>query len=197
MKRNTKELILSTALAVIARDGNASVNAIIQEAGLSKGVFFHHFRSKQELLLELLDIDFNNRLKRVKTFAKTLPDRPGRMLKAYILAWEEDVAWLGRERLNVVNVLNEPLLRERLAEQERHAFDMLWDPGLNEATVRLILNACIGGWAHNLLTDDSQEAIVRQRKTLAAEMFRIIDQAADQTEERERLDGTVKPTNAI
>lgn len=36
MERNTKELILTTAEAVLERDGLASVNTIIAEAGLSK-----------------------------------------------------------------------------------------------------------------------------------------------------------------
>lgn len=179
MKRNTKELILSTAIAVIARDGLASVNAVIQESGLSKGVFFHHFNSKQDLLVELADRDFNDRIERVKKHAKTLPDTPGRMLKAYVMVWVDDVNLTGREQLNGLSVLNEPLLRERLAEQRKHLFDMLWDPGLSETVVRIILNACIGGWAQNLVGDDSREDIVRSRKEMAAGMLHIIDHAVE------------------
>lgn len=186
MKRNTRELIISTAIRVMARDGSASVNAIIQESGLSKGVFFHHFRSRQDLLLELADRDFADKVERVKEFAKTLPDLPGRMLKASVMVWVDDVAMTGREQLNMLSACNEPLLRERLREQEKHLLDMLWDPAVPEVTVRVILNASIGGWARNLLVDESPEEIVRERTEIAQEMFRIIDNAITLTKERAR-----------
>ncbi len=36
------------------------INSICIEAGLTKGAFYHHFSSKQQLLLELLDNWINN-----------------------------------------------------------------------------------------------------------------------------------------
>lgn len=178
MKRNTRELILSTAIKVIARDGLASVNAIIQESGLSKGVFFHHFRSRQDLLVELAELDFKGRIERIKERAKTLSDQPGRMLKAYVMVWVDDVCLTGSEQLNALSAFNEPAIRQCLSEQSRHLFDMLWDPSLPEATVRVILNACIGGWAQNLLADEDRETTVAARREMAGEMFRIIEAAA-------------------
>lgn len=52
----TKKHILTTAEACFAQDGYdaTSVAHICQEAGVSKGAFYHHFDSKQSVFLALL-----------------------------------------------------------------------------------------------------------------------------------------------
>lgn len=49
--------ILSATEVCIKKNGinNLDVNEICKEAGFSKGAFYHHFKSKQHLLLELLN----------------------------------------------------------------------------------------------------------------------------------------------
>lgn len=183
MRRNTKELILNSAIAVIARDGLASINAIVKHAGLSKSVFFHHFPSKQDVLLKLAERDFVNRIERIKACAKTLPATPGRMLKAYVTVWVDDVALTGQEQMNALCALNEPLLRAHLAERHKHLLDMLWDPMIPEMTIRIIVDACIGGWAQNLFVGLSKETITASRKKRAEAMMQIIDASARQVAE--------------
>lgn len=52
-----REAILEGAFRVAAREtlGGLSMRAVAQEAGVSKGLVFFHFRSKESLLLALLD----------------------------------------------------------------------------------------------------------------------------------------------
>lgn len=52
----TREHLLDAALALFVRQGYeaTSVAEICDEAGLSKGAFYHHFASKQALFVELL-----------------------------------------------------------------------------------------------------------------------------------------------
>ncbi len=52
----TRARLLEAALKCFAKDGYnaASVDAICAEAGVSKGAFYHHFPSKQDLFLALL-----------------------------------------------------------------------------------------------------------------------------------------------
>lgn len=180
MRRDTRELLINSAVTVLARDGVASIHAIIQEAGVSKSLFFHYFRSKQELLLAIVDRDFENRTKRLKATAKSLPNTPGRMLKAYVMVWVEDILLTGREEWNSLNVWLVPPLRERLAEQDRRLLDMLWDPGVPEMTVLLIVNACTGGWARGLVEDQSRSEIIESRKVLAEAMIKMIEDAVEE-----------------
>lgn len=53
----TKERILSEAEALIFEHGlsGTSVDQIIERAGVTKGAFFHHFKSKGELARELVE----------------------------------------------------------------------------------------------------------------------------------------------
>lgn len=48
---------MDSAIKLFSNNGynKASVDEICGEAGISKGAFYHHFRSKQELFLALLD----------------------------------------------------------------------------------------------------------------------------------------------
>jgi AcrR family transcriptional regulator len=52
----TRQNLIAAALGLFAQDGYdaTSVAQICQAAGVSKGAFYHHFSTKQELFLELL-----------------------------------------------------------------------------------------------------------------------------------------------
>lgn len=53
----TRTKIMESAIKLFSTNGfnKASVDDICEEAGISKGAFYHHFKSKQELFLALLD----------------------------------------------------------------------------------------------------------------------------------------------
>jgi AcrR family transcriptional regulator len=55
--QETREMIFDAAAKLFASRGygQTSVDAVIAEAGLSKGAFYHHFESKEGLLAALLD----------------------------------------------------------------------------------------------------------------------------------------------
>jgi len=54
---SAREKIIKVAMRLFAEKGysDASVNTIVREAGVSKGAFFHYWKSKEDLLRELLD----------------------------------------------------------------------------------------------------------------------------------------------
>ncbi len=56
-KYTTREKIVKVAMRLFAEKGysDASLNAIVREAGVSKGAFFHYWRSKEDLLKDMLD----------------------------------------------------------------------------------------------------------------------------------------------
>ena len=75
----TRTKIIEAAIKLFSNSGynKASVDDICAEAGISKGAFYHHFKSKQELFLALLDgwleaIDNSIEASKDKTAPETL-----------------------------------------------------------------------------------------------------------------------------
>ena len=75
----TRTKIMEAAIKLFSNSGynKASVDDICAEAGISKGAFYHHFKSKQELFLALLDgwleaIDNSIEASKDKTAPETL-----------------------------------------------------------------------------------------------------------------------------
>lgn len=56
-KPDTRERILQAAFTVLSREGyeNTSVKDIAEEAGVAQGLVHYHFKSKQQLVLAVLD----------------------------------------------------------------------------------------------------------------------------------------------
>jgi AcrR family transcriptional regulator len=56
IRQNTRELIVETALRVFAENGfeTTTVEQVTNEAGISKGLVYNYFSSKEELLKEIL-----------------------------------------------------------------------------------------------------------------------------------------------
>lgn len=82
----TKTKILEAALRLFSTRGYnaASVDDICREAGISKGAFYHHFKSKQALFLALLDgwlKTFDTAIKASKD--RTVPETFMLMTEAY------------------------------------------------------------------------------------------------------------------
>ncbi|MFO7321249.1 MAG: TetR/AcrR family transcriptional regulator [Chloroflexota bacterium] len=87
--RQTRENILKAAATIIARSGIGAftIEAVAQEAGVTKGGVLHHFPSREALLNGLIDhvIEaFNIRLQ--KELSTEPAGQPGRWLRAYIRA---------------------------------------------------------------------------------------------------------------
>lgn len=53
----TKDRILKTTLKLFVERGFAevSINDLIKEVGIAKGGFYHHFKSKDELIYEMME----------------------------------------------------------------------------------------------------------------------------------------------
>src|SRR2546422_4324449 len=62
-KARTRERLLEAAGRVFARDGfvAASIDAVAEEAGLTKGAVYSNFASKEDLFLALIDVHLNER----------------------------------------------------------------------------------------------------------------------------------------
>ncbi len=80
----THNHLLQAAATCFGRHGyeQSSVALICQEAGVSKGAFYHHFGSKQDLFIELIDgwlAALDAQIRFIDTEASSVPDALRRM----------------------------------------------------------------------------------------------------------------------
>lgn len=70
--KDTKKFILQQSLQLFLIHGyrGVSMNMIVEETGLSKGAFYHHFKSKEEVFLNVFEEYY---LKRVLDFYNGMP----------------------------------------------------------------------------------------------------------------------------
>jgi AcrR family transcriptional regulator len=82
-KKERKYQIMEAALSVFVRRGytNTRMDDIVKESGLSKGAIYHHYESKKDLFLSLIDHwethsfpDFYSKNGRSRTATNTLRD---------------------------------------------------------------------------------------------------------------------------
>jgi AcrR family transcriptional regulator len=87
----TRTKIMEAAVKLFSKRGynKASVDEICEEAGISKGAFYHHFKSKQALFLALLDgwLQFvDNAIEATKD--KTVPETFMQITQAFPFVFE-------------------------------------------------------------------------------------------------------------
>jgi TetR/AcrR family transcriptional regulator, cholesterol catabolism regulator len=72
----TRKALIASAVALFEHRGYAatSVQSIVDDAGLTKGAFYHHFDSKDDLLLEVHDEFIDHQLERARdVLARDIP----------------------------------------------------------------------------------------------------------------------------
>jgi AcrR family transcriptional regulator len=109
----TRALLLDAAGGVFAKRGyhGATLDEIARSAQLSKGAVYHHFESKEELFLALLERSLEDRLQDIAH--ATGPDAAGEELLANV---ERDSRWAPLLFEFVALAGRDPALRERFRE---------------------------------------------------------------------------------
>ncbi len=135
-------VIIDAAYAVIARSGrfDPPVRAILAEAGLSNPAFYRHFRSKDELLLVLLDEGRRQLVQYLDHQIEAAPD-PDERVEAWVrgvLAQSTDESAARRTRPFVTQV--ERLQQRFPAEQEASEQQLL-------DQLRAVLGSARNRWA--------------------------------------------------
>jgi TetR/AcrR family transcriptional repressor of nem operon len=90
----TKERLLDAAQRLVLQHGfgSTTVDAVLEEAGASKGAFFHHFPTKADLGRALVERYANadaEMLEMLMTRADATSDDPAEQLVAFLAAFEE------------------------------------------------------------------------------------------------------------
>ena len=175
--------ILEAAEAVIRRDGikRLSVDTVVAEAGISKGGFFYHFKTKDELLAALLQSVTEEMTVEVTALVEADPEPRGRILRSIIrAAFDFDADPARRDRfvtltLAVLTVsIESPTL---LAEVRRGNDEQLTasaSDGLSLAHALLLNTAVEGFWiGQSLGSTTVPEPLRRQLRDLLVALTRV------------------------
>src|SRR5262245_39795857 len=129
----TRALLIETAGALFASRGydRTSVDAIIRQAGVSKGAFYHHFASKEQLLDAVTDFIVEDALHQIEEAvsdrARGATARLNRFLNAS-LVWRLAHFGLWREvSVVLLRDVNAPMLRKLQAQTVSRSAPLLAD----------------------------------------------------------------------
>lgn len=124
----TKESIKNTALQLFLTKGySVGINEIIEKSGTSKGAFYHHFKSKEELFLQTVDKFFFGYLDELDFFETpelTLREKVISLAKkAYVPFKNIKQLIPANEDLNYLNIIAEYPNHENLKNKCISHFD--------------------------------------------------------------------------
>jgi AcrR family transcriptional regulator len=168
---NAKERILDAAERLLLQRGpnQLSVEALISEAGLSKGGFFHHFATKDALLLALLERLIERGMRQIEEIAAKDPEPRGARLRAQIaLAFDMKGKDVDTSRALVLAFIeasgSSPALAQRSRAMNDTTFARDIDEGIPAGRAMLIQFALDGFWLGEALGSVSLTAA--QKKVL-------------------------------
>lgn len=124
----TRRRLLDVAAEVLFESGYTatSLDRIADAAGFSKGAVYSNFSGKEELVLEVLDERFRNRLDDLAAGLDAAAEDPGARFDAFLGWWESmllDEGW-GAVIFEFVGATRDnPDLQKRLAERETMVID--------------------------------------------------------------------------
>lgn len=129
-REDARRLLLEAAAALIAERGYraTSVNSVISRAGLSKGTFYWHFQSKDDLLFALLDERIDKPIRELIEVLRHAPaeeDMAPRASRLFLSLTERDPETLMLEHEYRGFALREPGLRKHYLKRRAELRDAL------------------------------------------------------------------------
>jgi AcrR family transcriptional regulator len=151
--------LLDSALAVLRQRGvnGLTLDAVAQEAGVSKGGLLHHFSSKETLvgaLLQAMMAEFERSVDAALAAEAQDPGAPvtGRLLRAYVRAsFGDQPLFPALGALLAVSVLQNPDLLALVQADAQNWQARLAADGVAPARAHLIRQAADGAWFDELI----------------------------------------------
>ena len=116
-----KEKIILSAESLFGKQGyeSTSVNAIIEYAQVSKGAFYHHFKTKEDLILAI--IDFEHQKNQVVPNQTSSIETPEEKFKDEISRWFNGISDTKHLLSWMVPLMAHPVLKKKFEEMEPEA----------------------------------------------------------------------------
>ena len=178
VRPSCREMLLDAAEAVVVRDGGArmTLDAVAEEAGVSKGGLLYHFPSKDELIQALVARHMDRVQQRRVEAQRQFPDGDPTKLKAEVqaaLTRSETDMRVGSALLAVV--ANDPKLLGPIIEFHRERFGRL--AGEKFADRALILLAADGLFFLDMLQLSPFSAA--EREALSERLLRMAHEVTE------------------
>jgi len=152
----TRQQILRAAAGAVRREGpSVSLDAIAREAKVSKGGLMHHFPTREQLLLALMESLYGTFEADVAAGVPEDDTGPGRLARSYIrvsFAGIEPSDDASDSHLLLAQLLGLPAMRRHLEEADTRWHTALVKDGLNPRIARLIIAATDGAALTDVLT---------------------------------------------
>lgn len=152
--------IIEAAERVLLRDGVGafSIDAVVAEARISKGGFFYHFKTKNDLIVAIIESLHEQLQSDVQALAARDPEQRGKLLRALIRAAsliEGDKSQRSRMRA-LVRVLiaasiDDPTILSRVAKLNSRALEGAQKDGVPVSQALLVQLAMDGLWLGDAL----------------------------------------------
>lgn len=128
-REETRQRLLDASLSVFARHGyeRATVDEIVREAGFSKGAFYVHFESKEDLFWAMLEeriAAHQEALRQAIDPSASVAENERRILEAIFSLGRQDSAWAAMFMEFAAHAGRNEKVRQRLAAmyQRWHSF---------------------------------------------------------------------------
>lgn len=172
IRENKKSLILETALTLFAENGyhTTSISSIAKKAGISKGLLYNYFESKEELLIEILEAGIN---KLVDSFD---PDKDGELTEPefrFFIEMTFETLKQNRDYWHLYFSLSfQPTVSHLIKKKFRHLADVMLQimerfyhkkGHKNPKMQALLFGACMDGISLNYIMDHEQFPIDEMR----------------------------------
>jgi AcrR family transcriptional regulator len=125
----TRRALLEAALKIFARDGfeASRIEDIAGATGHTRGAFYAHFSSKQDLFFALFEQELGDRLRDLRCMLEQCPDSEGRLraLRRFYVGRVSDRQWVMLALEFKLFALRHPKLRAGLARTHRRIRESL------------------------------------------------------------------------
>lgn len=125
----TRRALLDAARRIFSRDGfeASRIEDIAAATGHTRGAFYAHFSSKEDLFFALLEQDAGERLRELRSMLERCPDSRRRLqvLRKFYIARASDRQWVMLSLEFKLFALRHPRLRARLARTHRRIRESL------------------------------------------------------------------------
>lgn len=154
-REETREKLLQSAFSVFAANGyeRATVDGIVREAGFSKGAFYVHFESKEDLFWAMLEGRINymqDTMRQALDTTQSVAENQRRVLEAIFALDRNDRHWPALFVEFVAHAARNDRVREKLGDMyERwHGFTMeMLEEGREAGRVREDIDIGFMAWA--------------------------------------------------